>query len=132
MSLSSSSEISKIDVPDIETLAAKIGIPKFLLTRYIFQADSYYKVFSQRKRSGSGYRSLSAPSKELKGIQRWISVFLLRHIELPKAATAYRRGASIKRNADQHTNQDFVCSLDLENFFPTISAKRVFGIFKVA
>lgn len=115
---------------DLNDFALKIGLPKFVLTRFIFQSESYYKVFRLKKSSGRGYRKIAAPSRELKGIQKWISTFILRQVELPDEATGFRSGMSIKNNAEPHLNKDFVCNIDIEDFFPSVSAKRVTAIFK--
>ena len=117
-------------IQNLDNLAILLGVPKFILTRYIFQADSFYKVFRIRKRSGHGYRIISAPSSELKGIQRWISVFILRKIPLPDECVGFRIKRSICDNASPHVKKDFVLHLDMEDFFPTITIPRVVGLFK--
>lgn len=117
-------------IQNLDNLAILLGIPKFVLTRYIFQADSFYKVFRICKRSGRGYRTISAPSSELKGIQRWISIFVLRNIPLPEECVGFRIKHSIYDNAFPHVNKDFVLHLDIKDFFPTITIPRVIGLFK--
>lgn len=120
----------QITITNLDDFARLIGLPKALLTRYIFQADSYYKIFKRRKKSGRGYRRISAPSRELKGIQKWISLFILNQIALESAAKGFIAGLSIKDNAYPHMGKDFVCNLDIKDFFPTVTAKRVTAIFK--
>ena len=117
-------------IDNLEHLADMLGMPKFVVTRYIFQADRHYKQFRIPKRSGHGYRIICAPSKQLKGIQRWIMVFILRKVDLPTPSTAFRPACSIVRNAKPHTEQDFVFNADIKDFFPSITARRVCGLFK--
>jgi len=117
-------------IQNLDDFAKLLGIPKFILTRYIFQADSFYKMFRIGKRSGRGYRIISAPSSELKGIQRWINVFILNKIPLPDECIGFRIGHSICDNASPHVKKDFVFHLDVEDFFPTITISRVVGLFK--
>jgi len=117
-------------INSLEDMADKLGVPKFVLTRYIFQADRHYKQFRIAKRSGHGYRIICAPSKQLKGIQRWIMAFILRKVHLPTPSTAFRPGCSIVQNAKPHTDQDFVFNADIKEFFPSITARRVCGVFK--
>lgn len=117
-------------IQNLDDFAQLLGIPKFVLTRYIFQADSFYKMFRIRKRSGRGYRIISAPSRELKGIQRWINVFILNKISLPDECVGFRIKRSIRDNASPHVKKDFVFHLDIKDFFPTITTPRVFGLFR--
>jgi retron-type reverse transcriptase len=119
-----------LSIPDLDTLANLLGLPKFVLTRFVFHADRFYKRFCIRKRSGHGYRIICAPSRELKGIQRWILTFILRAVPLPEVCTAFRKGRSILDNARPHVDKDFVYNVDLKDFFPTITLPRVIGLFK--
>lgn len=117
-------------LPDLEALAKTLGIPKYVLTRCIFQSDWYYKNFKIKKKSGNGYRLISAPSKQMKGIQRWISGFILRKIEFSEFCTAFRKGLSIKNNAEPHVNKGFIFCCDIDEFFPSITVNRIIGVFK--
>ncbi len=121
---------NRLHINNLDDLALSVGLPKAILTRYIFQADSFYKIFKQKKKSGRGYRHICAPSRELKGIQQWINVFILHDVSLSNHAVGFRKGLSIKDNAKPHLKQDFVCTIDIEDFFPSIGAKRVTAIFK--
>ncbi len=117
-------------ITDIECFAQMLGVPKYVLTRYIFLADRHYKQFRIRKRSGHGYRTICAPSKQLKGIQRWIMAFILRKVEVSSASTAFRPGNSIVHNAAAHVGKEFVFTADIKDFFPAITTQRVVGLFK--
>ena len=117
-------------IDNLERLAHMLGVPKFVLTRYTFQADRHYKQFRIPKRSGMGYRMICAPSKQLKGIQRWIIVFILRKVDLSVASTAFRPGSSILHNAQPHIGKEFVFNAAIKDFFPSITAARVCGLFK--
>ena len=118
-------------IPDINCLARALGLPKAVLTSYMFQSDYYYyKTFRIPKRSGRGSRSICAPSRHLKGIQRWILAFILRQAQLSDACTGFRPGMSILDNARGHVGKDFVLNMDLQDFFPSITTPRVVGLFK--
>ena len=107
-----------------------LGVPKYVLTQYVFLADRYYKQFRVRKRSGYGYRTICAPSRHLKGIQRWIMAFILRKVDVSSASTAFRPGNSIIHNAAAHVAKGFLFTADIKNFFPAITIQRVIGLFK--
>lgn len=121
---------SLVRLTSLEDFAAKVGLPKYVLTRYIFQANSFYKTFKISKRSNRGHRVISEPSRKLKGIQKWIKVFILDPVPLSNCAMGYRAGRSIKDNALPHVGMDFVCTIDLQDFFPSITTDRIAGVFK--
>ena len=101
-----------------------------VLTTYAWRADSHYKHFRIRKRAGHGYRTICAPSRELKGIQRWLVHFVLRRVPVHEASTAFRPGCSVVLNASAHAGQTFVLNCDVADFYPSITTPRVFGVFR--
>jgi len=115
---------------NLDSLAIALGLPKRILTSYIFNADHYYQRFRIGKRAKHGYRTIQAPSKELKGIQRWILAFILRQVSVSSHCTGFRPEASIIMNAKPHCSQDFVFNTDIKDFFPTITVSRVVGLYK--
>lgn len=115
---------------DLAGFADALGVEESTLRRYVFHADRHYKLFRIAKRGSGGYRAIAAPSRALKGIQRWIDVFILRDFPPRDAAMAFRRGRSIVDNAGRHVGQRFVLNLDLRDFFPSITVGRVFGVFR--
>jgi RNA-directed DNA polymerase len=114
----------------VDDLAKALGIPKYALTRYVFKANRLYKTFRIGKPSGHGYRTINAPSAELKGLQRWIVRNVLRAVKLHIAASAFRPGCSIVNNAKPHAGHDFVFNADLRDYFPSITSRRIFGLFR--
>jgi RNA-directed DNA polymerase len=111
------------------SLANELEISEFELSKYIFRADYLYKRFSIPKKSG-GQRHISAPSKELKRIQKWISENLLRSVAVHESCTGYRVGKCIVDNARPHVGKDFVLNADIEDFFPSINQNRVTALFE--
>ncbi len=117
-------------IQDIAAFADMLGVPKFALTRCIFQSDFSYKQFQIPKKSGHGYRLICAPSQQMKGYQRWITVFILRKVDVSRYSTAFREGCSIIRNSTPHIGMAFVHNTDIKSFFPSITIKRVVGLFR--
>lgn len=111
------------------SLANELEISEFELSKYIFRADYLYKRFSIPKKSG-GQRHISAPSRELKRIQKWISTNLLKSQPVHESCTGYRAGMSIVDNANPHVGKDFVLNADIEDFFPSITIDRVNSLFE--
>lgn len=93
------------------------------------QVPIVYKQFVIPKRSG-GQRILHAPEKRLKEIQRAIHFRLLRKLRAHPAAVGFERGKSVVDNALPHLHKAVVLRLDLQDFFPATSAKRVEKFFR--
>jgi RNA-directed DNA polymerase len=89
---------------------------------------SHYVRFQIPKKTG-GVRAISAPLPRLKQAQQWILDNILERIILHPSAHGFRRGRSIVTNAQPHVGALVVINLDLENFFPSISYRRVKGVF---
>ncbi|WP_027707064.1 retron St85 family RNA-directed DNA polymerase [Zooshikella ganghwensis] len=90
---------------------------------------SHYQQFSIPKRSG-GERSIWAPKPKLKAAQRWILLNIVERMLIHGAAHGFVGGRSILTNAQQHTQSELVVKFDLADFFPSISWRRVKGIFR--
>lgn len=75
-------------------------------------------------------RTLNSTKKELKTIQKRIYKFLLKNIELPQ----YAFGGIPKRdnilNAKFHQGHKYIFTTDIQSFFPTITHKQVFDLFR--
>jgi RNA-directed DNA polymerase len=75
-------------------------------------------------------RVIEAPKARLKEIQRWLLHEILDHIPAHEAAHGFTRGRSVVSHARLHTQQAVVLRLDLKDFFASIAAGRVYGIFR--
>ncbi len=81
------------------------------------------------KRSG-GMRLLEAPKPRLKAIQRRILREILDRIPAHEAAHGFRAGRSVLSHARAHSGRRAVLRMDLEDFFVSIPANRVYGVFR--
>jgi RNA-directed DNA polymerase len=86
-----------------------------------------YRILPRR---GALPRVLEAPKARLKEIQRWILHEILAHVPAHGAAEGFTRGRSVATHARRHSGQAVVLRLDLKDFFASINAGRVFGIFR--
>jgi len=89
----------------------------------------HYNRFYIAKKSG-GQRLISAPMGRLKKAQNWILENILNKVELHDAAHGFVPERSIVTNAEPHVGADIVVNVDLQNFFPTLTYRRVWGCFK--
>ena len=79
---------------------------------------------------GGRARLLEIPNVKLKQLQRKILADLLDRIPLHPAAHGFRPGHSIVTNASVHCGKRVVVRFDLADFFPGVSATRVYRIFR--
>lgn len=80
------------------------------------------------KRTG-GRRLVEAPKDLMKRVQRQLLRGILNHVPPHEAAHGFRQGRSIMSYAAPHARQALVLRMDLEDFFPSVGAGRVFAIF---
>lgn len=89
----------------------------------------FYRSFAVPKKSG-GSRLISEPLPSLKVLQAWIYENILLRVPVSVAAKAFIPGAKLRDAARFHLKRNFVVRIDIANFFPTISRRRVFGVFR--
>jgi hypothetical protein len=77
-------------------------------------------------------RLIEQPKRLLKEAQRRLLRGILEAIPPHDAAHGFRRGHSALTHARRHTEQDVVLRFDLEDFFASITAGRVYGVFRTA
>ncbi len=115
-----------------EEIATAMGISvgelRFLAFDRKISTTSHYIRFKIPKKTG-GERTISAPMPRLKRSQYWILRNILEKLEIHDAAHGFRRDRSIVTNAQPHVGSEVIINLDLKDFFPSISYKRVKGIF---
>ena len=122
-----------VDYPDISTLAKQMDITVGKLRWLTFDRSvsetSHYRQFELPKKSG-GVRKISAPMPLLKEAQRWVLENVLYRVSVTDAAHGFVPERGILTNALPHVGQTLVINLDLKNFFPTITYRRVKGMFQ--
>ena len=70
--------------------------------------------------------------RALKVAQRWILREIVEHLPVHGAAHGFLAGRSIVTNAREHLGSKLLLQVDLKNFFPTITYRRVRGLFRKA
>lgn len=90
-----------------------------------------YVSFTIKKKSGSN-RTINAPVKGLKEIQKALNIILQCTYQPHSAATGFVLGKSIVDNAKIHIGQMYVYNIDLKDFFPSVDKSRVWGRLLVA
>lgn len=106
-----------------------LGLLRFLSFSRKVSKISHYIRFKVPKKTG-GFRLISSPMPKLKNAQYWILENILKKIELNEKAHGFVDKKSILTNATPHLKSDILINMDLKDFFPSLSYKRVKGLFK--
>ena len=112
----------------LNDLASFWGVRLSQLSYYAFRADkgSVYQTFPIPRRDGSE-RWIDSPKRALKYVQRLLHESLTRIYGPHPLVHGFRFGRSIITNAERHTGSRYVLNLDLEDFFPSITRRRIYG-----
>ena len=89
----------------------------------------HYSRFEIPKRSG-GKRIISSPKPKMRNAQTWINENILKKLPPSVHAYAFRPQISILDNAKKHLDKNVIVKMDLKDFFPSITFKRVRGYFE--
>jgi hypothetical protein len=90
-----------------------------------------YRYRWVRKAAG-GSRLIESPKQRLRVIQRHLLGTILNRVPPHPAAHGFVRGRSAVTFAREHSGADVVIRLDLHDFFGSINAGRIYGVFRTA
>ncbi|MEZ6089939.1 MAG: reverse transcriptase family protein [Pirellulaceae bacterium] len=93
------------------------------------RVDHYTRRMLSRP-GGSG-RLIEEPRLVMKRVQNCIAKQILVHVPVHDAAHAYRPGRSIRTCALPHVGKHVVLKMDLQDFFGSISRRRVSALFRL-
>lgn len=126
-------ELPALDTP--QQLAEALGLTVAELRWLAYHREAatriHYRRFTIPKRNGKE-RPIWAPLPKLKAAQRWILHNIVERLLVHGAAHGFLAGRSILTNAAAHTDAKIVVKIDIESFFPTVTLRRVKGIFRKA
>ena len=124
-------ELPRLDSPKDLADALGMTINELRWLSYHREAATtlHYKPFTIPKRDGS-LRTIWAPMPRLKAAQRRILERIVERLPVHGAAHGFLAGRSIVTNARPHAGADLVVGLDLSDFFPSVTWRRVRGIFR--
>lgn len=125
--------INSLSLPQFDTideLSELTGLSTRLLFCLSKKTDRYYKSKRIPKKSG-GDRIIHIPSFTMRTVQKWILVNILNKILPSDQSMAFRKGSEFgnKQNAIHHMKTLYGLTIDIKDFFPSISEKKVHTIF---
>lgn len=92
--------------------------------------DDGYTKFTIKKKGTNKRRKICIPSPLISKVQHWILNHVLNKIMPDSHSFAYEKGLSIKDCASQHIGCRWLLKFDIENFFPSITEKHIYHIFR--
>lgn len=131
-------------VPEIDDVAGLAEFVRLDLARLDWLADTrgYQRRTHQRllheyryrwlPRAGRLPRLIEAPVAPLRRVQRQVLAEILTRIPVHECAHGFVRGRSVLSAAEPHTGAAAVVSLDLGTFFTSVTAARVYGLWRAA
>lgn len=93
-----------------------------------YNIKEYYYVFSSDKKNSSEKRTITAPGKNLKKLQKRV-LKLLNKVEKPEWLMSSTIGKSYIDNAKYHVEANYVCKSDIKNFYSNCKRERVYLFF---
>lgn len=114
---------------DMKHLAQLFEVDATVCSSMIISSSSFYYKFSIPKRKG-GVRDIAAPFPLMYEMQNWIYKKILFDINIHESATGFVFGKSVVDNAKIHLENPVILKMDLKDFFPSVSIKRVIAVFR--
>lgn len=114
---------------DTQHLSLLVGYNKKYIKRAVQYTPYFYRYFKIEKKNGSK-RQIAEPLPSLKEIQHWILYEILYKIKIHKYSKAYIKGKSIKDNVKFHKCKKIVLTLDIHDFFKSLTIDKVGQCFK--
>ncbi len=115
----------------IHDLAAHTGISSRRLWWLANSGHRAYTTFGLAKKSG-GVRQIDRPIPSLRVAQRWILRNILDRLQTTPSSFGFERGSKLRLHAEEHAGARAVLTLDIKNFFPSISIAQVTQVYRVA
>lgn len=112
-----------------EHFSLLVGLEHQYICNMAYASDRFYRHFSIPKSNGKK-RDIDEPLPDLKFVQSWILRNILEKCPVSAYAKAYLKGRTLKHNARFHRAQKVVVTIDIKNFFPSISIKDITKIFE--
>ncbi|MFP2931732.1 reverse transcriptase family protein [Pyxidicoccus sp. 3LG] len=116
-----------------EELAKALGLSVSKLRWFAYHREvdtgTHYISWKIPKRDG-GSRTITSPKPELKQAQRWVLSNVVERLPVHGAAHGFVAGRSILTNALAHAGADVVVKVDVKDFFPSVTWRRVKGLLR--
>lgn len=117
------------ELADEPSLLAYLSVSPAELKKIWWYRGRMYSQFDIAKGSGK-VRTITAPDRRLKMIQRKLVSLIEQLYRVRTPVHGFVPDRSVKTNAEAHFRRRYVVNLDLQDFFPTITERRVAGLLR--
>ncbi|WP_164963501.1 retron St85 family RNA-directed DNA polymerase [Rubrivivax sp. JA1026] len=100
-------------------IGEKTNVPTEIIKSAVDLAHIRFRKIKVKKRSG-GERIIIQPAAELKLVLAWLNNEVISKLPISPIATAFRKDASILKNASEHKASLYSIRVDIKEFFPSI------------
>jgi RNA-directed DNA polymerase len=115
----------------IHDLAAHSGLSSRVIWRLATSPHKAYTTFRVGKKAG-GTRLIESPSAPLRVLQRWILRNILDRLQTTSSSFGFERGSKLRLHAEEHAGARALLTVDIKNFFPSISIAQVTRVYRIA
>lgn len=105
------------------SISAMFGFNEGFVWSLLNRTRRHYRRFEIPK--GQTTRTIYAPKVGLKTVQKWLSVHFQNRWSTHESVYGFVPGRSHLAAAAQHVGSSWVASVDIENFFPSVSLGKV-------
>jgi RNA-directed DNA polymerase len=129
---SRANELLNANLPPLvraEILPFLFGVSHGLVLSMSRFPEHYYRCYTISKKTG-GTRSIEAPRRFMKLVQRWIYAHILSKAELSSHVTGFVPNKNIFLNAKEHLASRNVMVVDIQDFFPSVRKQQIRRIFR--
>lgn len=112
-------------------MCSRLSVRPSDLRKLADEVKEHYRPFPIRHKTNPNLiRHVRAPDRVLKDVQSRIKNNVLSHVLLADAVHGGVKGRSPASNALAHLGQPCVVKLDVKSFFPSITHRTVYRMFK--
>lgn len=118
-------------MPGLLEISKALGFaPQHIYSVVATRDSQYVEALIPKRPPSTDFRTINIPRSGLKGIQRQIARVYLANVPVDEAAFAYVRRRGVVEAAKRLSGGRALLKIDLEDFFPSITERRVFGMFR--
>ncbi len=112
-----------------QDLAEFLDMPLKDLTMLAYGKVIRYRLFLIPRKNSDNARKIEAPNPYLRRVQNRLAEIFSCIYNPPNSSHGFISGRSIVSNAKKHLRKKAILNMDLKDFFPSIKAGRIRGLF---